>query len=240
MVYESTAAATTAKGRPMTGTPILVSHSGGKDSLLLLDRLLRDERWEIASLVTMITQEDQCVSMHGVSRQLLEMQSEALGLPLTVIEVPRFPSNAVYESALSAALATCRSQGVTTIAFGDLFLADIRHYRETLCDRLGMTPLFPLWDLSTKPLAEEFISRGYRATVCCVDARCLMADFAGRHYDAEFLRALPDGVDWCGENGEFHTFVWDGPIFDTPLALSVGPITARDEFRYAALFPQTV
>jgi len=219
----------------MSRTPILVSHSGGKDSILLLDRLLRDDRWEIVSLISLITVEDQRVSMHGVPRKLLEAQAAALGLPLTIIEVPRFPTNAIYESALEAGLKPFRAADVTTIAFGDLFLADIRRYREDVCSRLGMVPLFPLWNLATPALAEEFIDRGFRAVVCCIDARCLMADFAGRHYDAGFLRALPNKADWCGENGEFHTFVWNGPNFRDPVSLSLGATTRQGDFWYVEL-----
>ncbi|MBI1344772.1 ATP-binding protein [bacterium] len=219
----------------MSRTPILVSHSGGKDSILLIDQLLREDRWDIVSLVTMVSREDQWVSMHGVPRRLLERQAEALGFPLTVVEVPRFPSNEVYESALNQALVTYKAEGVTTMAFGDLFLADIRQYREELCQRLGITPIFPLWELPTRPLAEAFITRGYRAVVCCVDARCLMADFAGRDYDAGFLQSLPDGVDWCGENGEFHTFVWDGPVFHAPVPICTEATSQRGDFWYAEL-----
>ena len=224
----------------MSRTAILVSYSGGKDSILLLDRLLREDRWDIVGLISMVTVEDQRVSMHGVPRRLLEAQATALGVPLSVIEISRFPSNAAYESALAKGLQPYRDAGVTTIAFGDLFLNDIRRYREDLCQQLGMTPVFPLWDLPTRPLAEEFVACGFQAIVCCVDARKLMAEHAGRHYDAAFLRSLPDGVDWCGEHGEFHTFVWHGPLFHTPVPVSVGAITQREDFWYAELWSETV
>ncbi len=216
--------------------PILISWSGGKDSLLALERLLQTARWEVAGLLTVVTQEDQRVSMHGVPRRLIEQQAEALGYELATMTVPRWPSNDVYEAALQSAVAPWLARGVTTMAFGDLFLAEIRVYREALCAGLGVTPVFPLWGEETSQLAAEFVERGYRAIVCCADARVLeTADFVGCGYDASFLRRLPAGVDPCGERGEFHTLVVDGPRFRFPVPVTIGRTQRVEPFWYAEI-----
>ena len=207
---------------PSVRPRLLLSWSGGKDCCWALERLLEEATVDVVGLVTCITQDDRCVNMHGVPERLLQQQAAALGLPLIVVEMPRWPDNLTYEARLSAALTPWQARGVQGLAFGDLFLADIRVYREALCTRLGMTPYFPVWGLDTGGLARDFIASGYRAVICCVDTRRLnAAEFLGCRYDTAFLQRLPEGVDSCGEAGEFHTFVWDGPRFRQPVSAEI-------------------
>lgn len=212
--------------------PIVVSWSGGKDCLLMLRRLQADPRYRIAGLLTTMWTHERQVAMHGVPLSLLRAQTDALGFDCVVLEVPRFPSNRVYEATLLRTMDRFRSQGVQTIAFGDLFLADIRRYREELCDRMGLTPIFPLWNLPTPALAAEFFTAGYRARICCTDQR-LGREAVGAAYNAEFVSHLPPGMDPCGENGEFHTFVTDGPGFSAPVCAKMVGITEADGFCWA-------
>lgn len=214
----------------MPPTPIIVSWSGGKDCLLALERLRADERWDVRGLVTMVTDSDRRVSMHAIPEHWLQRQAEALGLPLATIPVPRWPSNDVYRSAFAQGIAAFRAAGVQTIAFGDLFLEDIRIFREELCAQLGWTPVFPVWGADTDRLAEEFVAGPYRAVVCCVDASQLTADFVGCGYDAAFLSRLPAGVDPCGERGEFHTFVSAGPGWGDDWELATGRSVRSEGF----------
>lgn len=201
--------------------PLVACWSGGKDSALMLDRIRRDPRYRVVGLITMVTAGDRRISMHGVPHELLMEQADRIGLPLVTAEIPPFPANAVYETAFARAVDRFRSLGVQTIAFGDLFLADIRTYREQLCDRLELTAVFPLWGEDTTQLAATFLSQGFQAIVCCVDAAKLPRDCIGVAYDAAFLNRLPAGIDPCGENGEFHTFVTAGPILSSPIDASV-------------------
>lgn len=212
--------------------PIVVSWSGGKDCLLMLRRLQADPQYRIAGLLTTVWTGEQCVAMHRVPVTMLWEQAQALGVDPVWMEVPPFAPNAVYEAAFLRAMDRFRSQGVTTITFGDLFLEDIRHYREQLCERLGLTPVFPLWGLSTSELAAEFFAAGYRARICCAEAR-LGREVVGTAYNAEFVRQLPVGVDPCGEQGEFHTFVTDGPDFAAPVRARMVGTTASDGFCWA-------
>lgn len=221
---------------PSERPKLLLSWSGGKDCCWVLERLLRDATVDVVGLVTCITLEDRCVSMHGVPERLLQQQAEALGLPLIVVELPRWPDNLTYEARLSAALEPWKDRGVQGIAFGDLYLADIRSYREAFCARLGMTPYFPVWGLDTGELAREFVASGYRAVICCVDTRRLnAAEYLGCRYDTAFLQRLPEGVDPCGEAGEFHTFVVDGPRFRQPVSAEVRQTTGMPPFQVAVL-----
>jgi uncharacterized protein (TIGR00290 family) len=218
-------------------TRVLVSWSGGKDSALALDAV-RGEH-EVTALLTTVTDGHDRISMHGVRTELLRRQADALGLPLDVVRIPPACTNAVYEESMRAALARHAAAGTRSVVCGDLFLADVRRYREERLFVGGVAGLFPLWGRDTPRLAEEFIERGFRAVLCCVDTRALPLDFAGRAFDGALLRDLPAGVDPCGENGEFHTFVWDGPGFTRPVGFAVGERVLRDgRFGYVDLLPE--
>lgn len=215
----------------------MLGWSGGKDSALTLHALRADPTVRVEGLVTTVTDPYDRISMHGVRHRLLTAQAAAIGLPLTEARISAGASNTEYESAFARALEVHRSRGVTRVAFGDLFLTDIRAYRERQLLSLGMTGLFPLWERDTRALAEEFIALGFRATLVCIDPRRLDASFAGRSFDADLLRDLPPGVDPCGENGEFHTFVDDGPIFQVPVLCTTGVVVRRDGFVFCDLVP---
>jgi len=215
--------------------PIALAWSGGKDSSLALAALRADPTVEVVALVTTITRDFDRISMHGVRRAVLDAQVAALGLPLIEATIPAAASNMVYEESLAAALAVLRQRhpDVRHLAFGDLFLADVRAYRERVLPPLGWAPVFPLWGSNTATLARDFVAAGYRAILTCVDTTQLGAEFAGRDFDAAFLAELPATVDPCGERGEFHTCVYAGPIFRQPLALQVGARVRRDgRFEY--------
>jgi uncharacterized protein (TIGR00290 family) len=222
-----------------TATSVLLAWSGGKDSTLALERLLADPRWRVAALVTTVTSGYDRIAIHGVRRSILRRQTDALGLPLIEAEIPPQSSNDTYESAFADALARARAangDAVDAIAFGDLFLADVRAYREAMLARFGWRGVFPLWGEDTSRLARHFIARGYRAILSCVDTAQLDASFCGRDFDATLLADLPAGVDPCGEHGEFHTCVQAGPIFRDPIALERGERVLRDErFQYVDL-----
>lgn len=219
----------------MSGRPVILAWSGGKDSSLALAALRADPAVEVVALLTTITRDYDRISIHGVRRAVLDAQVAALGLPLIEVTISAAASNAAYEEAFAAALAAYRHAWpeVRHIAFGDLFLADVRAYRERLLPPLGWTPVFPLWGRETPALAQEFVRAGYRAIVTCVDTTQLGAEFAGREFDASFLAELPASVDPCGERGEFHTCVYAGPIFPYPLPLRAGERIRRDgRFEY--------
>jgi len=201
----------------------------------MLGRLRDDARYRVVGLITMVTAGDRRISMHGVAAELLLSQAAAAGLPLVQAEIPAFPANSVYEAAFAKAVDRFRSLGVHAVAFGDLFLADIHAYREQLCARLGLEAVFPLWGEDTANLAAEFVAQGYRATVCCVDGSKLPREAAGSEYDARFLAGLPAGVDPCGENGEFHTFVTAGPVLSRAVPVEVASVGASRGFWYAEL-----
>ena len=215
---------------------VAVSWSGGKDSTLALAAALADERLEVRTLVTTVTSGYERISMHGVRRTLLRRQAAALGLPL--VEVPIAPgcSNDDYEGAMRLALAPLAAEGVGGVVCGDLFLEDVRAYRERLLASVALEGLFPLWGLDTRALAERFVAEGYRARLVCVDTTQLAAAFAGRVFDAALLAELPPSVDPCGERGEFHTFVSDSPVFARPVPYDVGEVVLRDgRFAYCDL-----
>jgi uncharacterized protein (TIGR00290 family) len=209
---------------------VLLAWSGGKDSALALREVVRDGRYRVTALLTTVTGEYDRISMHGVRRTLLERQAASLGLPLEQVVISPGASNDEYEEKMAATLAALRARvpGLDTVVFGDLFLADIRAYRERMLARVGLRALFPLWLRDTRALAHDFVRLGYRAVLVCVDSHQLAADFAGREFDAELLRELPSGVDPCGENGEFHTFVYAGPGFRDPVRHERGPVVLRD------------
>lgn len=216
---------------------LLLSWSGGKDSALTLRALLNSRRYRVKALLTTVTEEYDRISMHGVRRLLLRAQASSLGLPLQEIWITKNSSNAVYEQRMRATLEKYLEMGVTRVAFGDLFLADIRSYRETRLGEIGMKGVFPLWHRKTDRLARLFVDLGFKAVTCCVDSRTLSKDFCGILYDREFLNRLPEGVDPCGENGEFHTFVFDGPIFRRRINFDLGKVVSREGFYFADLLP---
>lgn len=222
----------------MARTPVVASWSGGKDSALLLQRLLSEPSFELIGLVTTVTEGYDRISIHGVRREILHAQVVQLGLPLHEAIIPPVASNASYEAAVTAVLARLRAIHPTlrTIAFGDLFLEDVRAYRQRLLESHDWQPLFPLWGLNTSVLARRFIQDGFRAILCCVDTTQLGPKWAGREFDAELLATLPPAVDPCGERGEFHTCVYGGPIFAQTLMLELGERVRRDaRFEYCDL-----
>jgi uncharacterized protein (TIGR00290 family) len=216
---------------------ILLSWSSGKDSAWSLLLLRQDNSVEVAGLLTTINTQFQRVAMHGTRRALLETQAEVAGLPLWEIPLPWPCSNEQYEHAMSVACAAAIENGITGIAFGDLFLEDIRRYREDRLRGTGLEPIFPVWGLDTKELASQMIEAGLRARIVCIDPAKLPADFAGCDLDRDLLRRLPADVDPCGENGEFHTFTYAGPMFSRPIAIESGECVTRDGFIFTDVLP---
>ncbi len=214
--------------------PVLVMSSGGKDSLLTLARLRDDPEWEVCALITTVNESNGRVAMHGTSEQLIRAQAESLGLPVTLIGLPENCDNTEYEKRLAAGLEAFRAQGIEQIACGDLFLADIRQWREALFNRLGWQPIFPLWQEPTDALARTLAGPDWTLTICCIDTHVLDHSFLGRRLDEAFLADLPDHIDPCGENGEFHSFVHAGPGFAIPLNLKTGKVIISHD-RYAML-----
>lgn len=210
----------------------LMSWSTGKDSALALDMLLDDPSVEVCGLVTSVNATHGRVAMHAVRRDLLAQQAAALGLPLYEVALPHPCSNEVYEAAFATALAVQRDAGVEALAFGDLFLEDVRAYRERQCAALGLTPLFPLWGRDTHEAARSMIARGIHAVLTTVDPRQCPREFIGRSFDAALLAELPPTVDPCGERGEFHTFVHGSPRFQASLPIVLGPVVERDGFLF--------
>ncbi len=215
----------------------LLSWSGGKDSALSLYEIQKASDYSVAALLTTITEDYDRISMHGVRRVLLEWQAEALGLPLQKIYIPKDATNGVYESRLRAFLEAGLRAGIDTVAFGDIFLEDLRQYREKNLAQLGLQGLFPIWKRDSHELASSFLELGFKAVVVCVDTSVLDASFAGRVFDEEFLRDLPGNVDPCGENGEFHSFVVDGPNFKQQIGHMLGEVVRRDRFCFCDLLP---
>jgi len=215
----------------------LLSWSSGKDSAWALHVLRQQPELRIAGLITTVNQLYQRIAIHAVRLELLERQAEAVGLPLQIINLPYPCSNAQYETAMEKFIEESRQAGIECMAFGDLFLQDIREYREVKLAGTGITPLFPLWKMPTDLLAREMISSGLRAMISCVDPQQLPASFAGREFNEALLAALPGEVDRCGERGEFHTFAFDGPMFSKPVDIRVGEIVEREGFVYADLLP---
>jgi uncharacterized protein (TIGR00290 family) len=218
-------------------TPVVLSFSGGKDSVLALHRLHASRNWDVRALLATFIEGDETLAMHEVPKRLILLQASSLGLPLVRVAVPRSPTNAVYEERFAAAVAPLRVEGVRQVAFGDLFLADIKAYRDALMTRLGLEAVYPLWKRDTRALANEFVDQGYRGVTVCVDAGKLGPDWVGREMDAAFFASLPPGVDPCGENGEFHSFVYAGPGFAYPVRFERRAGDTRDGFHLAALTP---
>jgi uncharacterized protein (TIGR00290 family) len=212
---------------------LLLSWSSGKDSAWALHCLRQRGEFDIAGLLTTFNRAFDRVAMHSTRRALVEAQARAAGLPLHAVPLPWPCSNEQYESAMRQACESAVASGIDTMAFGDLFLEDVRRYREERLEGTGLTPVFPVWGLDTRRLAEEMIASGLRARLVCIDPKKLPREFAGRDFDADLLRNLPAGVDPCGENGEFHSFVFAGPMFSEPIPVESGEVVERDGFVFA-------
>ncbi len=219
---------------------VVMSWSGGKDSALALHELMTDPRYEVVALMTSVSQEFRRVSHHGVREELLEAQAEAIGVPLTKVYLPSGSStpctNEVYEEIMERVMADFRSRGVFTVGFGDLFLEDLRAWRENNLAKVGMTGVFPIWKRDTRQLSHQLIAQGFKAILSCVEGK-VGPGFAGRAFDERLLEDLPQGVDPCGEYGEFHSFVHDGPCFSRPVPVKIGETVIRDGRYYADLLP---
>jgi uncharacterized protein (TIGR00290 family) len=213
----------------------MLSWSSGKDSAWALHVLRANPSIQVAGLFTTINEAFDRVAMHAVRRDLVEAQARSVGLPLHVITIPNPCPNSVYEARMGAFVAQMRQEAVEAMAFGDLFLEDIRTYRQDRLEGTGIAPLFPIWRSDTRTLAAEMIVAGLRAHVTCIDPRKLDASFASRTFDADFVAALPETVDPCGENGEFHTFAFAGPMFRAPISVQRGDVVARDGFIFSDL-----
>lgn len=217
---------------------VLFTWSGGKDSAMALYELKRTHGHEILALLTTVTEDYDRISMHGVRRILLEQQAESLGLPLEKIYITKNASNDEYETKMREKLMNYQSKGVLSVVFGDIFLEDLRRYREESLSKIGMKGIFPIWKENTNELAHTFIDLGFKAVITCVDSNVLDKRFVGRLYDKRFLREIPSSVDPCGENGEFHSFVYDGMIFRESIAFKTGKIVLRDNrFYFCDLIP---
>ncbi len=218
-------------------TPTVLSWSGGKDSALALHELLMDPTIDVRGLLTTVTEDYERVSMHGVRTSLVSAQAAALDVPLWTVRIPRSATNEQYERATVEVLEAIRREGIEAIAFGDLFLTDVRAYRERLVAGTGLRPVFPLWGKPTGELARRFVSSGFRAVIVCVDPRQIDVSHCGSEYDDALLDALPVSADPCGERGEFHTFVYDGPMFCQPIATQRGVVVEREGFAFCDLLP---
>ena len=216
----------------------LISWSSGKDSAWMIHVLRRQPDVELAGLLTTVNETYQRVAMHAVRVELLQAQADALGLPLWQIPIPSPCPNEVYERVMAAAVARAVGEGFTHMAFGDLFLEDIRRYREEKLAGTGLTPIFPLFGADTATLARDMVAGGLKARLTCVNPKVLDAKSAGRDFDAALLDELPPSVDPCGERGEFHSFAYAGPMFSRPIAIRAGEVVERDGFVFADVMPQ--
>jgi uncharacterized protein (TIGR00290 family) len=217
---------------------ILLSWSGGKDSAMALYELQITRAYDTSALLTTVTEDYDRISMHGVRRILLEQQAHSLGFPLETVNITKSASNDEYEAKMRTKLMEQQSRGVSSVAFGDIFLEDLRKYREENLSKIGMKGIFPIWKRETTELANTFIDLGFKAIITCVDSKVLDKTFAGRIFDEQFLADLPSSVDPCGENGEFHSFVYDGPTFRKEIAFTVGEVVLRDSrFYFCDLIP---
>ena len=209
---------------------ILYSWSGGKDSAMALHELLKEKAYEVAALLTVVTKDYGRISMHGVREELLELQASALGLHLEKVYISKNSDNKEYELRMKEVLMRYKKLGaVEAVAFGDIFLEDLKRYREERLEEVGMKGIFPIWKRNTGELANTFIDLGFKAVITCVDSKVLDGRFSGRLFDRQFLSEMPSGVDPCGENGEFHSFVYDGPIFRSPIPHELGETVLRDQ-----------
>lgn len=213
----------------------LISWSGGKDAAYALHLIRQDAAWDVVGLITTVTEGSARVQIHGVRLDLLEKQARALGLPLETVPIPAHCPNAVYEERLLAALRKHKAAGVEGVVFGDLFLEDIRRYRDELMTKAGLAGIYPLWGRDTSALSFEMLDSGLKARICSVDTRRLDERFVGREFDGALLASLPVEIDPCGENGEFHTFVHDGPEFRPPVAISNGSRFRQGDFQFVEI-----
>lgn len=217
---------------------IIFTWSGGKDSARALYEIRKDANIEVTALLTTISQDYNRVSIHGLKSSLLYEQTQSLGLPLEKIFISKTSSNEEYDNKMRDTLLRYQGRGISRVAFGDIFLEDLRKYREENLARIGLKAIFPIWKRDTLRLAQEFLELGFKAVITCVDSKVLDKAFAGRLFDRDFLSALPVGVDPCGENGEFHSFVFDGPIFQKSIDFKKGEVVLRDNrFYYCDLLP---
>jgi uncharacterized protein (TIGR00290 family) len=217
---------------------VVLSWSGGKDSAMALHHLLASQKYDVAGLLTTVTEGYDRISMHGVRRELLDRQSESLGLPLHPVMIPQDCTNEIYETRMLETLNGFKNKGITKVAFGDLFLEDLKRYRDEKLGQVGMMGVYPLWKRDTDELVRTFIGLGFRAVLACVDTQAIDASFAGREIDESLLRDLPATADPCGENGEFHSFVYAGPIFKKPIACRTGESVMRTpRFNFCEILP---
>ncbi|ALC91369.1 hypothetical protein AM500_17365 [Bacillus sp. FJAT-18017] len=214
---------------------IAISWSGGKDSCFALYKVLQSGNYIVDSLFTTIVEEDHRISSHGVKESLLEKQADSLGLPLRKMYVPRECPNHVYQEKMASMLESLKKDGVTSVVFGDIFLEDIKEYREHTVNKHGLKGVFPLWNEDTEEIIKEFISLGFQTITTCIDSEKLGSEFLGRLLDWDFLKALPPTADPCGENGEFHTFCFAGPIFKTNVEFTIGSKLENGRFHYCDL-----
>ncbi len=218
---------------------VIMAWSGGKDSAMALTRALTAENLQVVGLLTTVNLPYDRVTMHGVRRSLVQKQAERIGLPLHIVWLPPNPSNEVYDNLMGEAMLKLKAQGVEGVIFGDISLSDVRTYREARLAEIGMEAIFPLWGEPTDELVKNFLSSGYMAVVTCVDTRVLPVDFCGRWLDESFFASLPDGVDPCGEKGEFHSFVTNAPFFTAPIKVRVGKKVQRENFAYCDIEEET-
>lgn len=202
--------------------------SGGKDSALALYDVLQNDQIEIQSLITTVNQDRGRISMHGVRESLLDLQAKSIGLPLLKVKLSEMPSMEEYNAKMKTMLEEFKSSGITHSIFGDIFLEDLKQFRDEKLGSVGLTGLYPLWKQDTKEIMIRFIESGFKSIVVCINSNCLDTSFLGRELDYQFMEDLPDNVDVCGENGEFHTFVYDGPIFRLPIPFKIGDTVFRD------------
>ena len=219
-------------------TKVILSWSSGKDSAWTLHLLRQQPNIQVAALLTTFNSEADRVAMHAVRRALVEAQAKRTGIALWAVELPWPCSNKEYEDRMRGACQRATAEGITAVAFGDLFLQNIRDYRVRQLQGTGLTPLFPVWQIPTEKLSRDMIAAGVKAKITCVDPSKLAKSFAGYEYDLGLLQALPPGIDPCGENGEFHTFVYDAPVFSGPIEVQTGEVVERDGFVFADLLPQ--
>ena len=211
---------------------VLFAWSGGKDSAMALYEAQKSEKYDVAALLTTVTQDYDRISMHGVRRALLEEQVALLGIPLETVLISKHSSNEEYEAKMKEVLVRYKKEDIVSVVFGDIFLEDLKKYREDNLAKVGLKGVFPIWKRDTRELAAAFIDLGFKAIITCVDSKSLDKSFAGRVFDKQFLSDLPNGIDTCGENGEFHSFVYDGPIFSRGIIFEKGQVVLRDNRFY--------
>jgi uncharacterized protein (TIGR00290 family) len=225
------------RGVPLRMQKILFGWSGGKDSTMALYEILKNKEHQVVSLLTTITEDYDRISMHGVRRTLLEQQAQSLNIPLYKVFIPKDCTNEIYAAKMAEALNKFKQEGVETVAFGDIFLEDVRKYREDNLAKLNMKGIFPIWGRDSAELAHSFISLGFKSVISCIDTKVLDKKFLGRQFDEDFLAELPPNIDPSGENGEFHSFAYDGPIFQQGIGYRLGGTVARNSFHFRDLIP---